>query len=74
MLGTACGREHPGAGEKRRLMAHMLSMAAGQVSHPITVLVHMKSDDRLIHTYLIWIAPAVSIRNTTFSCNSATLC
>lgn len=53
MLSPTRGREHPGAGEKRRLMAHMLSMTAGQVSHPVAVLVHMKPDDRLIHTHLI---------------------
>jgi hypothetical protein len=32
-----------------RLMPHMLSMAAGQVGHPIAVFILMKTNNRLLH-------------------------
>ena len=49
VLSTAYGREHPGAGKKRRLMTNMLTMSASQVGNPVAVLVQMIADDRLVH-------------------------
>lgn len=42
-------RQYPGPARHRRLMAHMLPMAAGQVGHPILIFVEMIPHDRLIH-------------------------
>lgn len=74
VLSAACGSEHPGAGEKRRLMTNMLTMSASQVGNPVAVLVQMIADDGLIHSHLTRITRDFRIRNTTFPCNSATLC
>lgn len=74
VLRTAYGREHPGAGEKRRLMTNMLTMSASQVGNPVAVLIQMIADDRLIHSHLTKMTRDFRIRNTTFPCNSATLC
>lgn len=41
--------DHPWAIEKRRVMAHVLPMAAGQLRHPISLFVLVISDDRLLH-------------------------
>ncbi len=46
---TAGFGQYPGAGGERWLMPHMLSMAAGQVGHPVSLLILMISDDRLLH-------------------------
>ena len=35
----------------RRLVTHMLTMAALEVGHPITILVHMISDNGLMHAH-----------------------
>lgn len=60
MLGPACGCEHPGAEEKRRLMTDMLTMSASQVGNPITLFVHMKPDDRLVHRLTVDIKSVAS--------------
>lgn len=31
-------------------MAHVLSMAASQIRHPIAILIQMKTDNRLLHS------------------------
>lgn len=49
MLVAALGGDDPGAIHERRLMAHMLPMAACQLGHPITMFVEMVSDNGLIH-------------------------
>ena len=41
--------QDPRPARHRRLMAHMLPMAAGEVGHPILVLVEVIPHDRLIH-------------------------
>lgn len=41
--------QDPGPIRHRRLVTHMLAMAALEVGHPITILVHMISDNRLMH-------------------------
>jgi len=45
---TIFGQDPPTTDE-RRLMAHVLSMTAGQVGHPITSLILMKPDNCLVH-------------------------
>jgi hypothetical protein len=49
--------QHPGTIRERRLMTHMLPMAASQVSHPIAMLILMKTNNRLLHncTSLVYI-------------------
>jgi hypothetical protein len=42
-------RQHPGPAEKRRLMPHMLSMATGQICHPIALFILMITDNGLVH-------------------------
>ncbi len=41
--------EHPGAAGQRRIVPHMLAMAAGQIGHPITHLIFMKANYLLLH-------------------------
>ena len=41
--------ENPRPAHKRRLMAHVLAMSAGQIGHPVAVFVLMKTDDGLMH-------------------------
>jgi hypothetical protein len=48
---TLFGKDPWTAGE-RRLMAHVLSVTTGQVSHPIALLILMKPDNRLFHDSL----------------------
>lgn len=49
MSAAAFFGQHPGSIGERRLMADMLAMAAGQVGHPVPLLVLMKAGDRLLH-------------------------
>jgi hypothetical protein len=60
--------DHPGAIEKGRLMSHVLPMAAGQLSHPISVFVLVIPDDRLLHTPLcvIYRTTGTTVRDTMF--------
>ena len=50
--GLACffqalrGVEHPGAGLPGRLVAQVLGVAAGQLGHPVAIVVLMKTCDR----------------------------
>ena len=64
--------DHPGAIEKGRLMSHVLPMAAGQFSHPISVFVLMIPGDRLLHTLLCVIhrTPGTTVRDTMFRVDS----
>lgn len=49
-LGTASSRRrHPEALDPRRIVAHMLKMAACQLGHPVPLFVPVTSDDRLAH-------------------------
>jgi hypothetical protein len=41
--------QHPWPVRHRRLVTHVLSMAAGQVGHPIAMLVLVIGNDRLVH-------------------------
>jgi hypothetical protein len=41
--------QHPRTARHRRLMTHMLPMAAGEIGYPILVFVQMIGHDRLIH-------------------------
>ena len=50
ILGPTVCSKHPGPTYERRLMADMLCMATGQISHPVAVLVLMKPDNRLLHS------------------------
>jgi hypothetical protein len=45
--------EYPWAACERRLMAHMLPVTTGQVSHPIALFILMKPNNRLFHDDLI---------------------
>jgi len=43
--------KNPWTLSKRGIMADMLPVAAGQISHPITHVILMEPDNRLIHAY-----------------------
>ena len=43
--------EHPGPIREWWLMAHMLPVPTGQISHPIAVLILMKAEDALLHQF-----------------------
>jgi hypothetical protein len=45
---TGFGQD-PGPRRHGRLMAHMLTMAAGEICHPMALFIHMISDDLLLH-------------------------
>jgi len=45
-------RFDPGTIDPRRLVAHMLWVAAFQLGHPVAMLVYVKSDDLLSHARL----------------------
>ena len=49
LLATHFG-QHPGPAGHRRLVTHMLSVATGQIGHPMTLLVLVISNDRLVHS------------------------
>ncbi len=49
MLLAAFGGHDPRTAEKRRLMPHMLAMAAGQIGHPVPFFIEMVTDDDLVH-------------------------
>ena len=49
MLVAADFGQDPWPVRHRRLVTHMLSMAASQIGHPIAVFVEMIPDDRLVH-------------------------
>ena len=42
-------RNHPGTFHVRRIMAHVLIMAAFQLRHPVTFFIQMKSSDLSLH-------------------------
>jgi len=44
-------RKNPWPVDERRLMAHMLSVATGQIGNPIPVLILMKADNHSLHTH-----------------------
>lgn len=52
MLVSPLGDHDPRPIHKRRLMPHMLPMAAGQIGHPIPMFVEMVSDNGLVHEIL----------------------
>ena len=43
------GLEHPGPGVERRLVAHVLPVAAGELGDPLALCVQMEADDRALH-------------------------
>ena len=49
--GAARRFEHPRALAKRRVVAHMLSVAAGQLGDPVAVVVLMPAGDGLVHSF-----------------------
>ena len=49
MLVSPLAGHDPRPIHKRRLMPHMLPMAAGQIGHPITLFVEVVPDNGLIH-------------------------
>ena len=49
MLSSTFLCQNPGSIRHRRLMTHVLTMATLKISHPITILVQMISDDELVH-------------------------
>ena len=49
MLLAPLRRHDPRAIHKRRLMPHVLAMAAGQIGHPVAKFIEMIADNRLIH-------------------------
>jgi hypothetical protein len=49
MLAPAFLSQDPGPIRHRRLVPHMLTMAALEVGHPIAKFVQMKSDNGLLH-------------------------
>ena len=50
MLLAPCDGEYPRAIDEGRLMPYVLSMATGQISHPIAVFVLVIPNDRLLHS------------------------
>jgi len=49
MLSPAILCQDPGPIRHRWLVAHVLTMAALQISHPITIFILMKTNNRLLH-------------------------
>lgn len=48
---SAARRHDPRAAHERRLVPHVLAVAAGEISHPIAMLVLMKADNGLLHPF-----------------------
>lgn len=48
--------EHPRAIREWRLMPHVLSMTTGQIGDPVTIVILVISDDRLLHVVMtpVW--------------------
>ena len=55
-------RDHPRPADKRRLMAHMLTMPAGKISHPVSMLILMIATNRLIHSQYVFTELVLSAR------------
>ena len=53
MLVAARFRQHPRPARHRRLVTHMLSMAAGQIGNPIAIIILVIPNDRLLHAVMI---------------------
>ena len=53
MLLAADDRQNPRPAGHWRLMTNMLAVAAGQVGHPISVLILVVSGDRLFHESIV---------------------
>lgn len=49
MLVSPLGGHDPRPIHKRRLMPHMLSMATGQIRHPVVLFILMIADNGLVH-------------------------
>ena len=56
MLFSSDLAHYPRSIEEWRLMSHVLPMATGQLSDPISVLVLVISDDRLLHSPLCYLS------------------
>jgi len=55
--------QDPWATCERRLMPHMLSMTASQIGHPITLLILMKTNNRLLHHCIVLAYVIVSVND-----------
>ena len=49
VLFTSSDSEHPRAIREWRLVPYVLPMPTGQISHPVTIVILVISDDRLLH-------------------------
>lgn len=62
MLAPAFAGDNPRSIHERRLMPHMLPMAAGQIGHPVAMFIQMISNNGLVHAT----AETNSIRDWTY--------
>ena len=51
MAGPAFRGEHPGTKGQWGLMPDVLPMSAGEIGHPILLLILVKADDPLVHLF-----------------------
>jgi hypothetical protein len=49
--------QNPGPVGHRWLMPHMLTMTAAQIGHPIAKLIHVISDNWLLHEQIFFASP-----------------
>jgi hypothetical protein len=47
--GATLGRGNPGPELPRRIVTHVLAVAAPQLGHPVRFVILVKSNDRLLH-------------------------
>ena len=53
VLFTSSDSEHPRAIREWRLVPYVLPMPTGQIGHPVTLVILVISDDRLLHVVTI---------------------
>lgn len=59
MLITPFFCQNPRSIRHRWLMAHMLTMTAVQISHPVAILIHMIADYGLLHSTILPHTPVI---------------
>ena len=64
--GASLRREHPWPAHERRVVTNVLPVPAGQVGHPIAMLVLMKPNDGLSHRALVGASTCPSLSRQTF--------
>jgi hypothetical protein len=68
MLASAFLCQDPGSIRHRRLMAHVLTMTAVQISHPIAKFIQVISNNGLLHSTNLPHIPVIDSLEVCYTC------